>query len=65
MNFAKSYKNVEKSEKCEINFVVFLLIRSIIWCEEFEMFPCVFNSKNRVKILLLLFVSLFTKLYFK
>jgi hypothetical protein len=53
----KILEKCRKSEKCEINFVVFLLIRSIIWCDEFEIFPCVINSKNRVRIWLLLFIS--------
>jgi len=39
-------KILEKSEKCETNFVVFLLISSIISCDEFEKFSCIVNSKN-------------------
>ena len=34
-------------EKCEVNFVLIVLLSSIIWCEEFEIFPCVASSKNK------------------
>jgi len=34
-------------EKCEVNFVLIVLLSSIIWCEEFEIFRYVANSKNK------------------
>ena len=55
---------LEKSEKCEINFVVFLLISSITWCDEFEIFPYVINSKNRVRIWLLFIYIFISKALF-
>ena len=50
VNFENSLEIVEKTEKCEINFVVFLLIRFVLWCDEFEMFPNVFKFKNRISL---------------
>ena len=39
---------LEKSEKCEINFVVLLINRYIRWYDEFVMKPCVVGSKNKI-----------------
>ena len=39
---------LQKSEKCETNFVFFLVFSSTLWCYEFELILYVFKYKNRI-----------------
>ena len=50
VNFENSLEIIEKSEKCEINFVWFLEINSIWWCDEFALKLCITSFKNRISL---------------
>ena len=64
VNLANSQEIIEKIEKCQINFVMFLLFSPTSLMSWVGLISCVVNSKNRSKIQLFLFISYALGLFF-